>query len=622
MSGILLQLNTDGSEIDRDIFNKMFSVLEHRGPDGSNVMYFDNAALGYQHFWTTPEEINESQPIKRKDRECYLLFDGRLDNRDELFSLYKISESSISDAKLILELYSRFDTEFFKNLVGSYVFVIYDKLKNRITTVRDHLGDKILYYYHDRKKIIIASEPLSILKHPDIFAEINDKKIAEFFVAYEQTDNSSFFKNIYELLPAHRLLLENGEIRIQRYWDLDPNKQIRYKREEEYFDHFRDIFGKSVDCRLRTYGDPGVLMSGGIDSTSIAAYIANTNKNSDCLKTFSYVFDKFKESDERKYIDDICKIYNMESIRVNGDECWPLSDFDSWIVSPNFPFQNPFLSLIKKLFNSVKINNNRTVLTGLFADELFNDADYFLKDYISDLKILSAIKGTIDIARSSGIRNISGSTPIRIALRKFKFIRDLFFTKTASEQKYTWLTEHSKSLLPDKLYWSEFTKNFYRQDQARFVAGLNTSTCASGCISCSTGTLIDLRYPFRDRRLVEYLLQLPAYQFYEDSDYKKKYILKNSFKDILPDSILNRTEITKFDGLLFYGLLNKRIGLIQSYIKEFSYYLTPYIRLEILNEILYRESKDLCYKDFLILWNSFCFILWKNKLKEHNLVRE
>ncbi|MGI9533309.1 MAG: asparagine synthase-related protein [Thermodesulfobacteriota bacterium] len=619
MSGILLQFNTDGTEIDRNIFNKMFSVLEHRGSDGSRVEFLNNIALGHHHFWTTPEEVNEVQPLKRKSRNCYILFDGRLDNRDELFSLYKISKNSISDAKLILELYSRFDNEFFKNLVGSYVFVIYDKPKNRIITVRDHLGDKILYYYYDRKKLIIASEPISILNNPDIPIEFNNKKVAEFFAVHEQTDSNSFFKNIYEILPAHYMIFDKSEIKSVRYWDLDPDKKIRYKNEEKYFEHFRTLFYKTVECRLRTIDDPGIMMSGGFDSTSIAAYAANIYKNENKLKTFTYVFDKFKESDERKYINDFCQMHDVESIQVNGDDRWPLNYFDSWIVNPNFPYLNPYQGLKLKLFDSVKEHNIKTLLIGWYADQLFTGADYWLKDYLSDLKFLTATRKTVNLINTIGIRNISKNNPLRIALRPLKYIRDFVISKPAAELEYNFLTADSKSMLSNNGYWSDFTKNYYRADQAINVAGLNTASDASACSYCCNGSLLDYRYPFRDRRLVEFFFQLPSYQIYDNSGYKDKYILRNALKKHLPDSILKRSKTTSFEGLLFYGLLEKNIGLIRNIIEENSCELEPFIHVNKLKEVLYRNSKELPTDDFFIFWNSLSFILWKNKLKEFQL---
>lgn len=619
MSGILLQFNTDGTEIDRNIFNKMFSVLEHRGPDGSSVGFLNNIALGHHHFWTTPEEVNEVQPLKRKSSDCYILFDGRLDNREELFSRFKISNHSISDAKLILELYCRFNTEFFKNLVGSYVFVIYDKLKNRIITVRDHLGDKILYYYHDKNKFIVASEPGAILNHPDIQIELNNKKIAEYFAVHEQTDSNSFFKNIYEVLPAHYMIFDNSEIKLKRYWDLDPHKKIRYKIEEEYFEHFRTIFRKTVECRLRTIDDPGIMMSGGFDSTSIAAFASNSIKNGNKLKTFTYVFDKFKESDERKYISDFCQMHDVESIQVNGDDCWPLNYFDSWTVSLNFPHLNPYQGLKLKLFDSVKENNIKTLLIGWYADQLFTGADYWLKDYISDYKFLSAAFKTANLINTTGIRNISKNKPLRIALRPLKYIRDFVTSKPEDDLEYKFLKTESKSMLSKNEYWSDFTKNYYRTDQAINVAGLNTAFDASACSYCCNGSLFDYRYPFRDRRLVEFFFQLPSYQIYDNSGYKDKYILRNALKKHLPNSILKRSKTTSFEGLLYYGLLEKNIGLIRKIIEENIFELEPFIHVDKLKEVLYRNSKELPTDDFFIFWNSLSFILWKNKLKKLQL---
>jgi len=614
MSGILLQFNTNSIEIKNHIFNKMFSVLEHRGINGSNIKYLKNIAFGCHHYHTTPEEINEIQPLLRKDRDCYLLFEGRLDNREELLRNFRIDDIRTSDAAVILELYCRYGTEFFKDLIGSFVFVVYDNTKKRVVAARDHLGDKTLYHYFDGKCFILASEPTAILRHPDVLLYLNEKKIAEFFSVYEHTDSSSFFKNIYELLPAHFIVFENGKINIQRYWDFDAYKKIRYKKEDEYFDHFSEIFHKSIECRLRTIGEPGVMLSGGFDSTSIATIASRLNNSGSMLKTFSYVFEQFPKSNESKYIDDFCKMYNVESIMVNGDDSWQFDDY--WSIDPNYPYQNAYRNLILNLFENVKQNNVKTLLLGTYADELFVGTDYRLKDYISDFQFLNAASETIKLIRREGIRNINHCKPIRILMSPLKFIRDMFISGTVHDTNLFWLTEESKSLLPENLYWSNFTKKYYRENQARLVAGLNTAIDISSCVSCVNGSLLDLRYPFRDRRLVEFFFQIPSYLLYDDSSYKNKYIIRNALKNHLPDSVLNRTEITTFEDYLSYGLKVKHINTIQEIVKEGSSELEPYINMNVLNDVLYNGSKKLKDNDFFILWRSFCFVLWKRKLKE------
>jgi len=603
--------------IDRNIFNKMFSAQDHRGPDGRNVVYLDKAALGCQYYWTTPEEADLSLPLCNKQRDCFIAFEGRLDNRDEIFKQFEFNDENISDAHIILKLFCRCNTEFFKDLLGSFVFLIYDRLKSRTTIVRDHLGDKVLYYYSDSNKFIVASEPLSILQHPGIPLEYNEKKIAEFFTLGDHTDSSSFFKKIHEIPSSHYIIYNNGDMNVHRYWDFDPNKKIRYGTDEEYAEHLKSILKKSVDCRMRTNNEAGVMMSGGYDSTSIAALASESLKNGKKLKVFSFVFDKFKESDESVYIDDFCSIHNnVESIRVNGDDCWTLNDFESLPVNPAFPYQDPFHWLKIKLFEKVRKNGIRTLLTGWFADELFAGSDYRLKDYFSDHKYLNAFTETAKLIGKTGFKDLKDCVPIRILLRPLRPVRDLIASKPLTDRQYPWLTEYSRSLLEKDFQLSGFAGDFYRRDQAILVTGLRTSLDASACAGCYQGGMLDLRLPFRDRRLAEYFFGIPSYQLYEDNDYKNKYVLKNALRKQLPESILKRNNKTALRGLLYYGLLEKNLTLVRDLIRDFNHELEPYILPDMLNNILYRDSKELSPNESYVLWSSICLITWKNRLAQ------
>ena len=146
-------------------FDRVMERLSHRGPDGSNVSSAHSIKMGYWHFWTTPEEIGEYQPLKLNDLPFRIVFDGRIDNREELFTMLSISSTegkTLSDAALTLRAYAHWGEDCFKNFVGEFALVIFNEQLNEIVAVRDHLGDRTLFYAFFGTQLVIASEPWAV----------------------------------------------------------------------------------------------------------------------------------------------------------------------------------------------------------------------------------------------------------------------------------------------------------------------------------------------------------------------------------------------------------------------------------------------------------------------------
>ena len=199
--------NTTG---DPAVYNRIMERLSHRGPDGSDIVSAGNVTMGHWHFWTTPEEVGERQPLELKGSPFKIVLDGRIDNREELFTKLNISPAegkSLSDASLVLHAYAFWGEDCFKQFVGEFALVIFDEQKNELICARDHLGDRTLFYSDYGSQFVIASEPWAVVGVSLTKPELNESAIAHYFALKATEDGQTFFNNVYELLPAHTITI-------------------------------------------------------------------------------------------------------------------------------------------------------------------------------------------------------------------------------------------------------------------------------------------------------------------------------------------------------------------------------------------------------------------------------
>jgi len=301
LSAFAVVYERSGTPADPAVLDRMMERLSHRGPDGSDISLSGHIAMGHWHFWTTPEEVGEKQPLQLAGLPFKIVFDGRIDNRSELFSSLGINseeEFYISDAALVLHAYKHLGEQCFERFIGDFAFVLFDEKKNELICARDALGIKSLYYAWHGTKLVIASEPWAVAGSDNSRVEANENAAAIYFSLRIPDDGQTLFKGIYELLPAQALKVSRTENYLWKYWMPDLSKKIRYKTDEEYAAHFLSLLEESVRCRMRSTTPTGVMMSGGLDSTTVASLAARMIAPQQ-LKTISYVFDKFPDCDER-----------------------------------------------------------------------------------------------------------------------------------------------------------------------------------------------------------------------------------------------------------------------------------------------------------------------------------
>src|SRR3972149_8709319 len=271
MSGIVGIWNLKDQPVEKPLLQRLSTTLAHRGSDGEGIWSRGSVGLACQNLWVTPESEKEIQP-KVHPSGTVVVFDGRLDNREEILARLKgshdISPAS-RDRALILAAYRAVKERLPEWLVGDFSFALFDPHEPQLLLVRDVLGVRPLYYYRTADTFLFASEAKALLSHPQVSAQPEDDLLADFLLDRFHDQERTFFKGISSLPPAHAALISPKGFKKWRYWDFDPNKRIRLGSYQVYAEAFREVFEKSVKRRLRSAYPVAVSVSGGLDSSSV-----------------------------------------------------------------------------------------------------------------------------------------------------------------------------------------------------------------------------------------------------------------------------------------------------------------------------------------------------------------
>lgn len=276
MAAIAGVLRLDGMpEALRDVRTVM-SRMSHRAPDGVGDFGVDGFALAHGALHTLPEAVHERQPILLGERWA-LAVDGRIDRRDDLFRALGIDShaaGSMCDADLFAQAWLRWKESFWKHIVGDFALAVWDRQESRLILMRDRIGVRPLYYARSAKLLAFASEPEPLLGLDGVSRICNNDALAYVLTPnFQPRDRgATFYRDVRRVEPGEVLSASaDGDMRLARYWSMQPGPELRLRDPREYVEAFRQVFAEATHCRLRSLHRPALMLSGGIDSASLLA---------------------------------------------------------------------------------------------------------------------------------------------------------------------------------------------------------------------------------------------------------------------------------------------------------------------------------------------------------------
>jgi asparagine synthase (glutamine-hydrolysing) len=359
-----------GGTLDASSLVRMRDTLTHRGPDGQGLHISDDRRVGLGHRRLAIVDIEGgAQPMFGHRGEA-LVFNGEIYNYPDLRKRMQAEGTFFQtrcDTEIILRLYERYGEKCVEHLDGMFAFAIWDPVRERLVFARDRVGEKPFYWAEVDGRFLFASEIKALLIHPSIRPRVNERALAGYLANLVATTPSTLFEGISKLAPGEIGTCDRHGVRIRRYWDLLAPRRWR--------DHshtasrtVRSLLESSIDARLMSDVPVGVLLSGGLDSTTLVALLRNRAKG---LATFSVGFENSPALDEREAARRVAAHYGTDHHEVVVSESDAIGFLERLVHHQDEPLADPVCLPLHFVCELAGRSGVKVVLAGEGADELF-----------------------------------------------------------------------------------------------------------------------------------------------------------------------------------------------------------------------------------------------------------
>jgi len=522
-------------EYDGQMARRSVALLSHRGPDYCGIFEDENIFLAHNRLSIVDLSEKASQPMVKD--EIVLSFNGEIYNFKALKKVLDMDFETQSDTEVVLRAYQRWGLSFVDRLEGMFAISIYDK--GKLYLFRDRLGKKPLYYMKGSKALIFASEIKAILPFLKN-KKLNKDALHAYLSFLAPTPPHTFYRGIEKLESGHFAVYENGKLEVKPYYDLLPTS-IKIHSQEDALVRIKESLEESIQKRLMGDVEVASLLSGGVDSSLIAAMCSQAGTK---LKTFSLGYEGYAKYDERKYAKEVASYLDLENIDLELSKKVFFDNLDRVIDALDEPVNDPAAIALYTLFERVKAEDIKVVLSGEGADELFLGYKHYF-EYL-DIQDAGALK------HKNWLKNhLQANFSMHREWEWYKRIfKDEVLFRTSGEK----FTDLQKNLLMKENVKDGFSMQYlqkYRQryekegekDESQWYSYLDLKHFQAehfltklDRVSMAHG--IEGRTPFLDHKLVELVFSIEPSLRYQSG--VSKDLLKKVALPYLPANIINR----------------------------------------------------------------------------------
>jgi asparagine synthase (glutamine-hydrolysing) len=537
----------------------MRDVIAHRGPDDAGLFADGQAAFGHRRL-SIVDLAAGHQPISNEPDTAWIVFNGEIYNhlavREQLESAghrYKTR----SDTETILHAYEEWGDASVEHLRGMFAFAIWDASRRRLLLARDRLGVKPLYWTLAGDRLLFGSEIKAILESGLIRAEANEEALPELLSTRYLSGTETLFRGIHRLQPGHTLIFEQGHVSIRRYWDIPAGRKSEEPAgmsDAAIVARFRDLLEEAVRIRLMADVPLGMFLSGGLDSSAIAALMSKMIDRP--LQTFSVAF-KQRAFSELDYARQVARAINADAHEIVIDDQDFFGALPQLIWHEDEPIAHP--SSIPLYFVSALARDHvKVVLTGEGSDELLAGYGKYpraLANWRAGAAYRLVPRPVRNWMAASVVPNVPGTIG-RYAARSFLAMprtpEAMFFDNFAAVG-----LRRQSTLLSPRFAQMATAERAYRASRAFFDAPNGRSTTLDRLLyadmktylvellmkqdQMSMAASIESRVPFLDHHLVEFAAGLPPRM--KLRGFTTKWILREAVREILPPEILTRKKM-------------------------------------------------------------------------------
>jgi len=626
MSGITGVFRFDGGPVPERDLGRMVAAIDHQGPDGEWTWRDGPVGLGHQRFETTPEAAHAGSPPERGGLAITL--DGRIDNREELLSTLDVegSPETVADADLVLAAYERWDESCPEHLIGAFAFAIWDANKGRLFAARDHVGLRPFYYHRGKDRLLFGSELRALWAAGGVPRRLNELQVADMLspgtgnVFPEQDkEQKTFYEDVLKLPPAHSMIVESDDVELAEYWQLDHDRTIQFDSEEKYAKKFRELFEEAVRCRLRAVGPIGSTLSGGLDSSSnvsMACHLIEEGHYEGTVHTFSAVFDEEKnpESDESDYIDAVIEEKDVVPHYFQGNDHSPIDEIDEVLTQVEMPKIGTNLYLHWNIYRQAKTQAVRVLLDGLGGDTTISLGTGRLPElivrgrllrYLRELRKLNerynntmSTKGLLWGSAMALSPNVANRVWHRLVKGKFHERANPALDADFAARM------NLKKRINNELVSSPWKE---RDHHARLITGGIIPEQLERWNKAAKQFGIEPRYPFFDRRLIEYCFALPSDQKLKNG--WSRLVLRRSLEEILPDKVRWRGGKGNMSPSFWNALHDHATEEVSETLLKEDTYISDYVDVEYSRK-KFRKFAEGEHGGLRTLWYPFLLERW------------
>lgn len=554
MSAIWGAINIKGKSISKDKINILHSAFDKCVIDRYEEKSYENAYMGCGIQYFVPEAENEELPII--DDDIFFVADVVLDNREELINKYNIDikdRENIPDGKLLYEIYKEHGKNCLNDLLGAYTFVVYNRKENKIDVVLDAVGNRCLYYRMVNDVFYFSSliEPLAKISLP---VTNNDRWYTDFlamdyltmFTEAEETP----IKEICRIAPAQYMKIDEKGIKKEIYWNVfNDFKEYNFSSDDKYKKLFNEVWERAVKGTMRANGNTSILLSGGYDSTAVAA-VAAPWLNKQGKKLFSYtsvpmkgykVKNKgFDVEDEMEDVEETARFYGnivTDYIDLDGKNAWEILKKEYEYMEMPFKSIQNFM-WIKEAAKRAYNNNSRLLLTGSYGNITisFSDLHIYLSTLLSEKKYITLLKEIKAFSKSIGF---SGRYVLKKIYKDSKDnykVNENIYRNSFVNRELAELLKANERLANEERIQFEASRDYeVRRKMMVHMIALRQIGEVETKNSLATGVL--LRDPTKDKRVLEFCARLPIEQYCKKG--LERRLIKVYLKDIMPPHVID-----------------------------------------------------------------------------------
>lgn len=556
MSGLACCFHRDGAPAGAEDLARVAAALDWRGPDGRAEKRAGPFALAVWRSFGAGEIA--------ADAEAGLVaaFDGRLDNREELRRALPEAPAALSDAFLFLAAWRAWGEAGLARLLGPFAAVVAEPAERRVFLARDPVGHRGLAFHLSPRLLLAASDENAIAADPRVGRELDPAMVALYVSLEDRVDGRTFFRGIRQVLPGECWRIDAEGAASRPFYR--PPLETPMRRREEWQEELRRTLRAAVACRLPGAGEAaGILLSGGLDSTPLAG-LAREARPGGRVASFTWAFARHPECDERELARETAARFALEAHEVGCDDAGPLASLPpaarleqiaadaSWPLHPGTPEQNAYRLFHQRSYAAARGAGVRVLLSGMGGDQLYSGAESFVAELWRERRFAALLA---ELGWHLGHRCLSAAAFRDLLPAEWIWAR----RRRRRAKSAPWLTPAALALLPQGPPWPLWAGEAMRPEQ---VLRIFEPTNAHGInVECYYALRLGVsaRYPWRDRRILELALLLPAIELRDRN--VKRPIVRSALRQMMPQNVIDRRSKTSFEPVFRRSLFDERRAL-------------------------------------------------------------